>query len=152
MRHKYLDWKISVWGMSIGLLFSLTPSGFAVTPASVSQDTDVPWSSVVENPFDGNLFTISTSPIILPLFLVGQGKELKLHILNIGQMWSAIAVPGKIVVSGDTIAILMSAITIANLFMKKDRDRDRQKTFYLALKAKFIPIQVARLMLSYPPL
>ena len=55
MRHKYLDWRISAWGMSIGLLLALTPSAFAVTPASVSQDADVPWSSVVENPFDGKL-------------------------------------------------------------------------------------------------
>ena len=55
MHHKYSDWRISAWRMSIGLLFALTPSAFAVTPASVSQDADVPWSSVVENPFDGKL-------------------------------------------------------------------------------------------------
>ncbi len=35
MRHKYLDWKISAWGMSIGLLLALTPNAFGVTPASI---------------------------------------------------------------------------------------------------------------------
>ncbi len=55
IRHKYLAKKISAWGMSIGLLLALTPSAFAVTPASVSQDADVAWSSLVENPFDGKL-------------------------------------------------------------------------------------------------
>jgi len=55
MRHKYLDWRIGTWGMSIGLLLTFTPSAFAVIPTSVDQDADVPWSSIVENPFDGKL-------------------------------------------------------------------------------------------------
>jgi hypothetical protein len=55
MPHKYLDWKISAWGMSIGLLLALPTNAFAVTPTSIGQDADVPWSSVVENPFDGKL-------------------------------------------------------------------------------------------------
>ena len=55
MRHKSLDWRISTWGMSIGLLLAIAPSAFAVTPVSVNQDANVSWSNVVENPFDGKL-------------------------------------------------------------------------------------------------
>jgi|GEM_PF-359104 len=44
---------------SLGLLCAApiftTPSAFAVAPVSINQDTDVPWSSAIENPFDGKL-------------------------------------------------------------------------------------------------
>ena len=55
MYRKYLSWKVRDWGISIGLLLALTPSAFAVTPVSIDQDAGVPWSNVVENPFDGKL-------------------------------------------------------------------------------------------------
>ncbi len=50
MRQQYL-----ALGISFGLLFTITPYAFAVTPTSVNQDSNVPWSNVVENPFDGKL-------------------------------------------------------------------------------------------------
>lgn len=55
MRQKYV-----AMGISIGLLFAitpiaLTPSAFAVVPVSVKQDSDVPWSSIIDNAFDGKL-------------------------------------------------------------------------------------------------
>jgi hypothetical protein len=54
MRQNYLGYLLP-WGISVGLLFSVTPSAFAVLPASVNQDADVAWSNVVDNPFDGKL-------------------------------------------------------------------------------------------------
>lgn len=41
--------------MSIGLLLATPFSTFAVTPASVNQDANISWSSIVENPFDGKI-------------------------------------------------------------------------------------------------
>ncbi len=55
MYQKYLPWKVKVLGISIGLLLALAPSALAVTPVSIDQDADVPWSNVIENPFDGKL-------------------------------------------------------------------------------------------------
>ncbi|PZO41087.1 MAG: hypothetical protein DCF19_10095 [Pseudanabaena frigida] len=51
MRQKYLGLGI---GMGV-LLAIMPPCAFAVSPASVNQDANVPWSSVIENPFDGKL-------------------------------------------------------------------------------------------------
>ncbi|TYQ23679.1 hypothetical protein [Pseudanabaena sp. UWO310] len=53
MRPKY-NLGYLVLGIS-SLLFTLTPSAYAVTPASVNQDAGVAWSSIVENPFDGKI-------------------------------------------------------------------------------------------------
>ena len=50
MHQKYV-----AMGISIGLLFAITPNAFAVVPVSVKQGSDVPWSSVVDNAFDGKL-------------------------------------------------------------------------------------------------
>ncbi len=44
---------------SLGLLWGtpilITPSAEALSPVSINQDADVPWSSAIENPFDGKL-------------------------------------------------------------------------------------------------
>jgi hypothetical protein len=44
---------------SLGLLCAtpifITPSAVALSPVSINQDADVPWSSAIENPFDGKL-------------------------------------------------------------------------------------------------
>jgi len=50
MRQKYL-----ALGISFGLLFAIVPSAVAVSPASINQDADVPWSNIIDNPFDGKL-------------------------------------------------------------------------------------------------
>jgi hypothetical protein len=50
MRQKYL-----ACGISIGLLFAIAPSAFAVSPVSINRDANVPWSNVIDNPFDGKL-------------------------------------------------------------------------------------------------
>ena len=47
--------KLSALATSLGLLFVITPSAFAVSPVSINQDANVPWSSAIENPFDGKL-------------------------------------------------------------------------------------------------
>ena len=49
-RHRWL-------ALSIGFgLWLVNPSmGLAVAPASIDQSSDVPWSSIVENPFDGKV-------------------------------------------------------------------------------------------------
>jgi hypothetical protein len=47
--------KCLAFGMSIGLVFAIVPSVFAVSPVSINQDADLPWSTIIDNPFDGKL-------------------------------------------------------------------------------------------------
>ncbi|MEI6329169.1 MAG: hypothetical protein WCP16_08050 [Pseudanabaena sp. ELA645] len=47
--------KLSALATSVGFLCVITPSAFAVSPVSINQDANVPWSSAIENPFDGKL-------------------------------------------------------------------------------------------------
>jgi hypothetical protein len=47
------------FGCSLGFVFGLTltsiPQAWAVQPTSVDQHADVPWSRLIDNPFDGKL-------------------------------------------------------------------------------------------------
>jgi len=42
-------------GLLLGTPILIAPSAIAVNPVSINQDADVPWSSAIENPFDGKL-------------------------------------------------------------------------------------------------
>ena len=56
---KVIRQKCLTLATSLGLLWAtpilITPSAMAVNPVSINQDADVPWSSAIENPFDGKL-------------------------------------------------------------------------------------------------
>jgi hypothetical protein len=54
MERKHSSQTLS-WGISLGLLLALPSAVWAVPPASVDRDGNVPWSSIVENPFDGKI-------------------------------------------------------------------------------------------------
>ena len=54
IRQKYLTLATSL-GLLVGTPILIAPSAVAVNPVSINQHTDVPWSSVIENPFDGKL-------------------------------------------------------------------------------------------------
>jgi len=42
-------------GFTIGLALSVTPASFAVAPVTISQNTKVEWSRVIDDPFDGKV-------------------------------------------------------------------------------------------------
>ena len=54
IRQKYLTLATSL-GLLVGTPILIAPSAVAVNPVSINQDSDVPWSSAIENPFDGKL-------------------------------------------------------------------------------------------------
>jgi hypothetical protein len=56
---KTIQQKSCALAISLGMILispiSLISSALALSPVSINQDTDVPWSSAIENPFDGKL-------------------------------------------------------------------------------------------------
>lgn len=142
---KVIRQKCLTLATSLGLLWAtpilITPSAMAVNPVSINQDADVPWSSAIENPFDGKLVYDKHFSDNFAFVTSWSRQDIK---ATYTEYWSevvAIAKSGEVggcditITVGDNIAITiaimipisMRVILSESQFMREDGDRNLQK-------------------------